>query len=59
VHKGVDNTENKYEHPRQLVEINVLVEWKNYAEASCPEEGDALAQHQHQHKHAVKVQALA
>jgi len=40
------------------MEINVLVEREEDAEAPGAQKRDAMPQHQHQHKHTVEVQTL-
>lgn len=58
VRDGVSDAVDEDEHPGQLVEVDVLVEWQEAAEPSRPQEGDAVSQHQHQHEHAVEVETL-
>lgn len=55
---GVSDAVDEDEHPSQLVEVDVLIEWQEAAEPSRPQEGDAVSQHQHQHEHTVEVETL-
>lgn len=59
VHDGVERSQ-RHNHPsRKLVQVNVLVERENRAQASRSQICQRLTQHQNQHKRAIEVQTLS
>lgn len=58
MHQRMDHTINKNHHPRQLMQINMLVQGQIRTVAPRPQKRDTLPQHEHQDEHAVEIQAL-
>lgn len=51
-------TINKNHHSRQLMQINMLIQWQIRTISSSSQERDTLSQHEHQDEHAVEIQTL-
>lgn len=59
VHHRVDQAQHGYRNARQLVEVNVVVQWQVSGQTTSPQVGQGVPQHQHQNPGAVEVKALS